>query len=178
MSIHRQKRRVAIHFLDMQSVVCILIVDETLLLIQRRDIPVWTLPGGGIEPGETAEAAAVREMKEETGLTVDIVRKVAEYTPINRLARLTHFYEVRRSSGELATGAETAAVQFFSRSNLPPLLPPPYADWIDDAFLKSPQIIKKELTSLTYRKLLITFLQHPLLVMRFLLTKIGIHWNR
>ncbi|PJE97395.1 NUDIX hydrolase [Streptomyces carminius] len=31
----------------------------------------WLLPGGGIEPGEPAEAAAVREAKEETGITVE-----------------------------------------------------------------------------------------------------------
>ncbi|MGH2638029.1 MAG: NUDIX hydrolase, partial [Rhabdochlamydiaceae bacterium] len=81
------------------SVVCILILDEQALLIQRRDIPVWVLPGGGINPGETPESAACRETEEETGLKVEIARKIAEYTPINRLAHFTHFYEVRKISG-------------------------------------------------------------------------------
>ena len=44
-----------------------------LLLIQRGHDPdagLWSLPGGRIEPGETDEEALVREMLEETGLTV------------------------------------------------------------------------------------------------------------
>jgi len=39
-----------------------------LLLIQRGDIGVWALPGGMVDPGETAPAAVVRELAEETGV--------------------------------------------------------------------------------------------------------------
>lgn len=45
-----------------------------VLLSQRGKDPyrgVWTLPGGHIEPGETAGEAAHRELREETGLTVE-----------------------------------------------------------------------------------------------------------
>jgi len=161
-----------------QSVACVLIVDDRVLLIQRRDIPVWTLPGGGVEVGEEPEQAAVREMEEETGLKVAIVRKVAEYTPINQLARLTHLFEVRMLSGALATGLETKAVQFFPLTALPYLLPPPYAEWIADAVSASSEVIQKRLTSVTYTRLIITLFKHPILVLRFLLSRLGIHWNR
>lgn len=42
-----------------------------LLLIERDDDHGWALPGGHLDPGETALAGAVRELAEETGLTVD-----------------------------------------------------------------------------------------------------------
>lgn len=158
------------------SVACILFKDSKILLIQRRDIPVWVLPGGGIDPGESPEAAACREMEEETGYHVKIVRKVAEYTPTNRLAKPTHFYEVETLSGAPKTGTETRAVDFFKIDGLP-LLPPPYRHWIADAAARHPTVLKKGVEGVNYRTLVKLFLQHPVLVGRFLLTKIGIHIN-
>ena len=79
---------------------------SSVLLIQRRDVPVWVLPGGGIEPLESAEDAAVREILEETGFTVKADRLVGEYTPINRLSKRTHLYECSILGGEAALSAE------------------------------------------------------------------------
>lgn len=42
--------------------------DRRILLIKRGDIGVWALPGGMVDPGETAPAAVVRELQEETGV--------------------------------------------------------------------------------------------------------------
>ncbi len=42
----------------------------------------WALPGGRVDPGETVEQSVVREVKEETGLDVEIVRKIGEYHEI------------------------------------------------------------------------------------------------
>lgn len=49
--------------------------DGWLLLVRRGNEPgrgLWSLPGGRIEPGESEAAAVVREVREETGLTVAV----------------------------------------------------------------------------------------------------------
>jgi len=45
--------------------------DGEILLIQRADDGKWTVPGGACEPGESPQETAVREVEEETGLTVE-----------------------------------------------------------------------------------------------------------
>jgi 8-oxo-dGTP diphosphatase len=55
---------------------------ERILLIKRRTRPFrgyWALPGGRVDPGETVEETVMREVKEETGLDVEIVSKIGEY---------------------------------------------------------------------------------------------------
>jgi len=54
-------------------------VEGRLLLIQRANPPAqgrWSLPGGRVEPGELAEEAVRREVREETGLDVEVIREV------------------------------------------------------------------------------------------------------
>ena len=48
--------------------------DGKLLLERRRDCGMWGLPGGGIDPGENPAATVQREVYEETGQTIEILR--------------------------------------------------------------------------------------------------------
>jgi ADP-ribose pyrophosphatase YjhB (NUDIX family) len=51
-----------------------------VLLIRRTDIPVWALPGGGVDASEGLVEAAVRETKEETGIAVEVERLSGIYS--------------------------------------------------------------------------------------------------
>jgi 8-oxo-dGTP diphosphatase len=56
--------------------------DDKILLIKRGTKifrGYWALPGGRVEPKETVEETVVREVKEETGLDIEILEKIGEY---------------------------------------------------------------------------------------------------
>ena len=56
-----------------------------VVLIRRRNPPFgWAIPGGFVDYGETLEAAAVREAREETGLEVSLVRQFHAYSDPSR----------------------------------------------------------------------------------------------
>lgn len=62
-----------------------LVVDAQgrVLLIRARDLreqPVWTLPKGALNPGESSADAAVREVREETGWRCEVVRELDAVT--------------------------------------------------------------------------------------------------
>jgi ADP-ribose pyrophosphatase YjhB (NUDIX family) len=87
--------------------------DRILLALWNEGVtPAWTLPGGGVEPDETPEQAAVREAREETGYEVELVRLLGEdelVVPGHRrldgsgrsLHALRFVYEARIVGGEL-----------------------------------------------------------------------------
>ena len=56
-----------------------------ILLIHKIDNDLWALPGGGHDAGESLTDTVVREVKEETGLDVEVVRLVGTYTNPNHV---------------------------------------------------------------------------------------------
>lgn len=144
-----------------------------VLLVKRADVPVWVLPGGGVEPGEAPEAALVRELKEETGFEVDIVRKCAEYSPVNALAAPTHVYLCLIRSGKASLSSETTAATFHPLSKLPATFFHPHAIWLKEALTRN-DMIRRPLNEISYLALAKFFLTHPWLVIRFAWTR----WTR
>jgi 8-oxo-dGTP pyrophosphatase MutT (NUDIX family) len=70
--------------------------DEGRILLQRRrDNDLWALPGGGMEMTDSLPGTAIREVKEETGLDVEITGLVGTYTDPRHVIAYTDG-EVRR----------------------------------------------------------------------------------
>lgn len=152
--------------------------DQTeLLLTKRRDVPLWVLPGGGIEPEEKTEEALLREVFEETGLQVAITRKVARYYPINRLTSTTHIFECRPLSGTPKLSPETNGIAFFPISRLPEAFFTVHRDWLNDALENRSAPLNKPIDQVTYWALFRYFLQHPLQTIRALLARLGLPIN-
>ena len=74
--------------------------------LDRRGRLLWSLPKGHIEPGETPEQAAVREVAEETGITGDVVGELGTIdfwfvADGRRIHKTVHHYLLVARSGEL-----------------------------------------------------------------------------
>jgi ADP-ribose pyrophosphatase YjhB (NUDIX family) len=93
-----------------------------IILIKRRNPPAeWALPGGFVDYGEPLEGAAVREAKEETGLTVSLVRQFHTYSDPGRDPRqhtITTVF-IAEASGEAKAGDDAGALGVFSAGDLP-----------------------------------------------------------
>ncbi len=148
-----------------------------VLLVQRRDLPVWVLPGGGLDPGETPLDGVKREVEEESGCKVEIVRQVAEYLSVNSLTQKTHFFECKIVGGTPTATEESKQSKFFPLDALPSRLAPPFPLWIEDALLGKDEVLIKKTEGVTYFILVKLLLQHPILITRYLLTKLGIRFN-
>jgi ADP-ribose pyrophosphatase YjhB (NUDIX family) len=76
-----------------------------ILLIRRSDNDNWALPGGGIEIGESLTQAAIREVKEETGIDCEITGLVGIYTDPKHIILYTSNGEARQEFSIVLTAS-------------------------------------------------------------------------
>lgn len=93
-----------------------------VILIERHNLPYgWALPGGFIDYGELAEAAAQREAEEETGLQVELVEQFHVYSDPSRDPR-QHTMSVvflATATGEPQAGDDAKSIDIFESWRIP-----------------------------------------------------------
>jgi ADP-ribose pyrophosphatase YjhB (NUDIX family) len=105
----------------------VVIKDEKILMVREKMDNKWSLPGGYADPGYTPSEIAIKEVKEESGFDVNVIRLlgVIDYNKHQErpfpfdLYQL--FIECEIVGGESKTGVETSEVGFFGIDELPEL---------------------------------------------------------
>ena len=96
---------------------------EKVLLTKRADNGLWCLPGGGMDPGESVEETIIREVQEETGLIVRVLRLIGVYSDPNWLVVYNESdsvqivalnFEVEITAGEPGLSNETSDWDYYS----------------------------------------------------------------
>jgi len=93
-----------------------------VVLIERKNIPHgWALPGGFVDYGESLEAAAVREAKEETSLEVQLIEQFYTYSDPSRDPRKHTISTVYIATAQgIPQGADDAKrAKIFTKGQLP-----------------------------------------------------------
>lgn len=102
----------------------------SILLILRTDNGYWSIPGGGLNPGESVADATMREVKEETGIDCQVTGLVGIYSDPNHVAayddgevrqEFSICFTTRMTGGTITTSSESAEVQFVSPDAIPDL---------------------------------------------------------
>jgi 8-oxo-dGTP diphosphatase len=102
----------------------IVVEDDRVLLVQRKFEPRkggWTLPAGFVEYDEHVEDCAIRELKEETNLDVELTGVFNAYSAMDdpRVRVILLLYTGKRVGGELRAGDDASDARFFPIDELP-----------------------------------------------------------
>ncbi len=112
-------------------------VGERIVLVRRKyPPPGWAIPGGFIDAGERAEEAAVREAREETGLSVRLTALLGVYSDPARDPRrptISTVY-VATAEGSPVAGDDAAEASLFGEDDLPAPLAFDHAAILADYF--------------------------------------------
>lgn len=139
--IKKIRRKVGHDELILNYAGCIIFDEHNRLLLQKRtDCGKWGFLGGMVEFGESVSETAIREVKEESGLDVEITslygvysKYFAEYTNGDKAQPIVHLFKAEIIGGELIDkNEETAELKYFALDDIPPLFCKQHRDILDD----------------------------------------------
>lgn len=129
--------------------------DGMFLMMKRRDNGKWSCPGGMLEPGESLEETAVREVLEETGINIETITLISmasgkslfyRYPNGDEVYNVTAIYSARINNDVILVPKDNEAIEFdwFNYKTLPDELSPPTRTMLQD-------FVKLESTGLVAR---------------------------
>ena len=92
--------------------------ENKVLLCHRRDYNLWNLPGGTMEPGESPWECVLREVKEETGLNVEIKKLIGIYNK-PETNEICFSFICSIISGSLTLNDEADKFEYFNIKDIP-----------------------------------------------------------
>lgn len=120
--------------------------DDRVLVSHRRDLDLWNLPGGRVQVGELPDAAVVREVREETGLEVEVTRLIGVYGRNDGRADIVFTFECAILGGRLVATEEADRHEWFVADQLPVNTIPKQVARIRDALLREPTPVFRTLS--------------------------------
>ncbi|BBH20431.1 DNA mismatch repair protein MutT [Paenibacillus baekrokdamisoli] len=132
---------------------CVIIIDkqDRILLQLRADNGLWGLPGGSLEPGESMEEVAKRELFEETGLIADEINLLDVFSGKDLYYQYPHGDEVynvivaytcREYQGNINLDEkEVKDIKFFNIQDIPSEISPPDIPIINNFLKKIREVV-------------------------------------
>ena len=111
----------------------VILREGRVLLAVRSDLRGWELPGGNPKCGESDAEALAREVREETGLEVEILRRVGDYQRSGFRPHVARVFACRVLSGMERPSPETPRLAWFDAHRPPATLFPWYRVPLADA---------------------------------------------